>query len=266
MVWANYADALEHQRPASMFDLQFPRVNQRLIRIEKRLAEKSAAIIAVSHSVKSELIARYGIAPQKIHVIHNGVNTSGYYPSTTRQNFILYIGRQTAHKGLPYLLQGFAKFSKTHDEHRLVIVGERLEGGVDPSLRHFSRELGIAEKVRFTGRLPEHEARIILGRARCLVLPSLAEAFGMTVLEAMASATPVIATNVGGIPEVLTHGRNGLLVPAANANALASSMDRMADDPKLRRKLVEGGIRTSKEFSWDLAAQKTLEVYRKVYS
>jgi len=266
VVWADYADALQHQRPASLFDLQFARVNQRLIRIEKQLAEISVAVVSVSQSVKNELVARYGLAPDKIHVIHNGVNRDEFHPSASRQNSILYIGRQTAHKGLPYLLQAFAKFVKRHDEYELILVGERLEGGVDPSLRRFSEELGIANKVKFTGRLPAHRARMILGRARCLVLPSLAEAFGMTALEAMASETPVIATNVGGIPEVVTHGRNGLLVSPSDSNALANSMYRIASDPKLRSRLIEGGKKTCKEFSWDVAAQKTLKVYRDVCS
>ncbi len=266
LVWADYSKALQHRRPISLFDLQIPTWNHRLMENEKKLAAISDAVIAVSHSVKMQLVERYGLPARKIHVIHNGVAADQYHPSRKHQNIILYVGRQTAHKGLPYLLEAFARFSKSHREYTLVLVGERLEGGVDPSLIQLSKRLGIRRGVKFTGRLPESQAKKILARARCLVLPSLAEAFGMTVLEGMASGTPVIATNVGGIPEVLRNGRNGLLVPPADAIALANSMERIASDPKLRRRLMDGGIRTSRQFTWDETAQKTLDVYRQVYS
>lgn len=81
-----------------------------LIKVERKLAIISNAVIAVSQSVKHELVSRYDLDPDKVHVIHNGVNVEDYQPSRDRQNIFLYIGRQTAHKGLPYLLQAFAKF------------------------------------------------------------------------------------------------------------------------------------------------------------
>ncbi len=266
LVWADYSEVLQHQRPISLFDLQVPPWNQRLMEGEKKLAAISDAVIAVSHSVKMQLVERYDVPARKIHVIHNGVAANQYHPSRKHQNIILYIGRQTAHKGLPYLLEAFARFSRSHGEYTLVLVGERLEGGVDPSLIQLSKELGIRKRVKFTGRLPERQAKKILARARCLVLPSLAEAFGMTVLEAMASGTPVIATNVGGIPEVLRNGRNGLLIPPADSIALANSIEHIASDSKLRRRLIDGGRRTGKQFTWDETARKTLEVYRQVDS
>jgi len=266
VVWAGYSDALQHQEPISLFDLQFAGMNRRLMNAEKNLALSSKAIIAVSNSVKHELVSLYNLDPQKVRVIHNGVNVDESRPSRERRNIFLYIGRQTAHKGLRYLLEAFAKFSGNHQRYKLLLVGERLEGGVDPSLVHLAKELGILERVRFTGRIPQREAWKILGMAKCLVLPSLAEAFGMTVLEAMASETPVIATSVGGIPEVVRNGHNGLLVPAANPDALSESMENIASDARLRRRLTKEGMRTCRRFTWDSVARKTLEVYKEAYS
>lgn len=266
VVWSEYSRALEHQRPLSMFDLQFPALNRRLASAERRLARKSEAVIAVSQSVRDELIRHYGVEEEKIRVIHNGVAADQYRPSLERMNTILYVGRQTAHKGLPYLLKAFATFAKNHPEYQLVLVGERLEGGIDPFLIRYAERLGITRKVRFTGRLPEPQLRTIMGRARCLVLPSLAESFGMTVLEAMASETPVVATNVGGIPEVVTNARNGLLVPPADSHAIASSLSRIASDAEFSAKLVQEARRTAREFSWDRVAQKNIQVYREVCS
>jgi len=266
VVWADYSDALRRQRPMSVFDLQLAGMNRRLIIAEKKLADSSEAVIAVSQSVKHELVSRYDLDPDKVHVVHNGVDLGESQPSRKRQNVFLYIGRQTAHKGLPYLLQAFGKFARSHRRYDLVIVGERLEGGVDPSLIHLSNELGIRDRVKFAGRLSERRTWEILGRARCLVLPSLAEAFGMTVLEAMASETPVIATRVGGIPEVVRNGRNGLLVPPADADALSESMERIASDSRLRRNLAEEGRRSCAQFTWDEMARRTIEVYEEALS
>jgi glycosyltransferase involved in cell wall biosynthesis len=246
----------------SVFDLQIPSVNHRIIKKEQQVAMLSDAVIAVSNSVKKELVTRYGIPEGKIVVIPNGVEVNLFRPSAEREKQILYVGRQTAHKGLPYLLQAFAEFVKANEKFRLVLVGERLEGGVDPSLVKLSRNLGIADKVEFTGRLLEDDVRVIMGRAECLVLPSLAESFGMAILEAMASETPVVATNVGGIPDVVQDGLNGLLVRPADPHALAESLDQVVSDSRLRRRLIQNGVRTCRDFSWEKVAQNTLKVYK----
>lgn len=264
VVWAEYLNALEHQRPISVFDLQIPSVNRRIVRKEQQLALLSDTVIAVSNSVKKELVRRYGIPKKKIAVIPNGVDVDLFRSSIKREKRILYVGRQTAHKGLPYLLQAFAEFVRVNKDYRLVLIGERLEGGIDSSLVKLSKKLGISKKVEFTGRLLEHEVRLIMSRSACLVLPSLAESFGMTILEAMASETPVVATNVGGIPDVVEDYVNGLLVRPADPHALAESMDRVVSDLGLRRKLVEKGKRTCREFSWEKIAQKTLMVYDQI--
>jgi len=264
VVWPQYSERMYSEQSLSVFDLRIAGMNQKLIKLEKKLAEISDAVIAVSGDTKNELVSRYGVAAEKVHVIHNGVNPCGFQPSHERRNMFLYVGRQTAHKGIPYLLKAFAEFSQHNSDYELVLVGERLEGGVDPSLIRLSRELGLGTKVRFTGRLPDREASTIIGQATCLILPSLAEAFGMTVLEAMTSETPVIATNVGGIPEVVSHGRNGLLVPPADPHALSEAMERIVSDSSLRCRVVREGKLTSEQFTWEKTARMTLELYRQV--
>jgi starch synthase len=261
VVWADYADVLSRQRPMSVFDLQLAGMNHRLVLAERKLAETSDLVIAVSQSVKHDLVSRYGVDPLKVHVVHNGVDVEKSHPSRQRENMFLYLGRQTAHKGLPYLLTAFGKFARIHKNYKLVIVGERLEGGIDQSLVHLASELSIRDRVEFTGRLPEARTWEVLGLAKCLILPSLAEAFGMTVLEAMASETPVIATRVGGIPDVVRNGRNGLLVPPADPDSLADSMERIAADSRLRRKLAEAGKQTCARFTWDEMARRTIQIY-----
>jgi glycosyltransferase involved in cell wall biosynthesis len=264
VVWAEYSRVLGNQRPLSLFDLQFPRLNRRLIETERELAQRSDAIIAVSESVRAQLIAHYDVNPKKVQVIPNGVNVDEYRPSSSRENIILFIGRHTAHKGIPYLLEAFASFAKENKDHRLILVGERQEGGVDSSLVNYSRALGIADRVDFAGWLPDAKVRRMLGQAKCLVLPSLAESFGMVILEAMASRTPVIATNVGGIPDLVRDGHNGLLVPPASSEALTGAIGRIVNDSGLQEALAEEAWKTCNDFTWDKVAEKTLLVYQSI--
>jgi glycosyltransferase involved in cell wall biosynthesis len=264
VVWAEYLEAIQQQHPISIFDLQIAAINRRVVEKERQLALLSKAVIAVSNSVKRELVTRYDVPSKKITVIPNGVDVDAFKPAAKRDKVILYVGRQTAHKGLPYLIQAFTEFVRANGDYRLVLVGERLEGGIDLSLVKLSKELGISNRVSFTGRLPEREVRSLMGSATCLVLPSLAESFGMAVLEAIASATPVVATNVGGIPDIVQHGLNGLLVQPADSHALAESIARIVSDSKLRRRLSENGKETCRKFSWDKIAHRTLRVYDQV--
>jgi len=265
VAWSQYARALESRRPISVFDVQIPGVNHQIVTAEKKLAQISDAVIAVSGSVKDELVTTYNVDPDKIHVIYNGIDIEEYKQMNgTRENVILYVGRQTTHKGLPFLIEAFAKFAELHPQYRLVLVGERLEGRIDPYLVELSRRLGIAKKVEFTGRLSESEVKRLMGRAKCFVLPSLAESFGMAILEAMASGTPVVGTNVGGIPEVVRDGSNGLLVPPADSNQLEKAIERIVSDADLQETFARNGIETCKAFSWDAAAHKTLRVYQEV--
>jgi starch synthase len=263
VVWAQYSRALEREHPISMFDLQLRGLNRRLIRDEGKLARRSNAIIAVSTNVKEELLSQYDVPPDRVHVIHNGVEIRTKRQNPVKDKFILYVGRQTAHKGIPYLFRAFEKFARNHSEFRLVIVGERLEGGVDPSLVKLSESLGLSKLVDFKGRLTDREVWRMMSEATCLVLPSLAESFGLAILEAMAGGTPVIATNVGGIPDLVKDHRNGLLVPPADPDTLAESIQSVVSNPRMARKLADEGRRTAMRFTWERMAEKTLKVYER---
>jgi starch synthase len=264
VVWAQYSQALAREHPISVFDLQLAALNRRLIRNEAKLARQSDAIIAVSSNVKEELVSHYDVAPDRVHIIHNGVEIPANNQDVEKKSLILYVGRQTAHKGISYLLRAFEKFARNQSKYRLVIVGERLEGGVDASLVRLAERLGISGAVEFKGRLTDRQVWKMMREATCFVLPSLAESFGLAVLEAMAVRTPVIATNVGGIPDLVKDGRNGLLVPPADPEALAESMERITSNPRLRRTLANEGRRTASRFTWERVAEKTLKVYERI--
>lgn len=267
VVWSQYSRALKNHRPISIFDIQVPWMNRRLLNTEKLLAQNSDAVVAVSRSVKNELVASYDVDPERIHVIYNGIDIRQFRDDNgKREDIILFVGRQTTHKGLPYLIEAFSKFVRYHTSYKLVLVGEQLEGRIDSSLVELSRKLGIENKVEFTGRVHDADVRRLMAKSRCLVLPSLAESFGMAILEAMASGTPVIASDVGGIPELVRDKYNGLLVPPAKTDRLADALETLASDVTLQKEFARRGKETCRMFSWAEAASKTFRVYEELCS
>lgn len=205
----------------------------------QRLVLRSAdAIVALSSREADLLAARFGVAPSRFEVIPNGLDLDLYdrsEPPGGETLELLSVGQLVEYKGHGFLLDAVAELAAAGTAVRLTLVSHR------PALRERyearARALGIADRVRFDG--PLDTLRLVERYRACdvYVQPSLAESFGVTIAEAMACGRPVVATDVGGVPEVV--GEAGLLVPAADARALAGAIRRLADDPAERRRLGE---------------------------
>lgn len=171
---------------------------------------------------------------------------------------ILFVGRLVYYKGVDVLLEALSSTSRA----RLAIVGV---GPLEGQLLGQARALGIAERVKFLGAVPDARLRSLYKCARFLVLPSVApsEAFGMVQLEAMAASRPVISTDLkSGVPYVNQHGITGLIVPPGEARALASAMNRLLDDPEYAQRLGEGAERrVLAEFHVDRVIDAHLQLY-----
>jgi glycosyltransferase involved in cell wall biosynthesis len=139
-----------------------------------------------------------------------------------------------------------------------VIAGKR--GWLSESIERRAAELGIAERVRFTGYVADEDLPALLSGALAFVLPSLYEGFGMPVLEAMACGAPVLASNTSSLPEVA--GDAALLVDPEDTAALATGLARLAADAELRAQLRARGLARAAEFTWDRCAEETLAVLR----
>jgi len=208
-------------------------------------------IIANSRST-AEGVLQFGIDRSKIRVVHPGLSpprrsaqTQAIPQLVTRgRTNILFVGRCEPIKGLEDLLKAMALLGD-HDV-RLGIVGDTDE---DPeyfeSLRQLVGRLGLRTRVHFVGRIDE-EAVLAewYARSDILVLPSLWEGYGIVLLEAMSFGLPVIATRVGGIPEIVSDGRNGLLVEAGNVPDLARAMRYLIEHPEYARTLSDGALET----------------------
>jgi len=169
------------------------------------------------------------------------------------------VARLEPEKGHRYLIEAMPAILRGASETWLVIVGE---GSQDGELKALAASLPppVAERVVFTGR--REDVAAITGEIDVAVLPSLREAQGISILEAMARRKPVVASAVGGIPEVLTNGLDGLLVPPADPAAMAEACIRLACSPELRRRMGEAGRATVEaRFSLDAMVRQIEEIY-----
>ena len=224
-------------------------------------------IIAVSESAR-RFISYFTDVP--VSVIPNGVDTSrfrrmereearGIMGFGSEPSF-LYVGRLVSKKGLFTLILAFRSVLKEIPEARLRIAGK---GKMKNVLISMSKALGINESIDFLGYVPDELLNPLFSSADIFVLPSsFGESFGIVLLEAMASGTPVIGTKVGGVEEILGNGRYGVLVSPSDPSELANAMVSLMGDENRRRVLERRALkRVRKEYDWRVVARKVMDAY-----
>jgi glycosyltransferase involved in cell wall biosynthesis len=231
------------------------------IPMQKRVARTLSHIITVSASAKTDIGRDFDIPDRNFRVVSNGVDTERFHPLpgiTRSANHIMTTNSaDTPLKGLQYLLEAIYDISKQR-EIRLTVVGTPKEDG---RIEKLVKELGIGNKVTFTGWISDTELVQRYARSTIAVVPSVYEGFGFPAAEAMACCVPVISTTGGALPEVV--GKAGILVPPADAAALAKSILVLLDHPDHARALANDGFqRVHRHFTWNKAAQRTVAAYR----
>ncbi|NJE05206.1 glycosyltransferase family 1 protein [Thermococcus sp. M36] len=226
-------------------------------------------IIAVSRAAGA-FIGHFTDVP--VRVIPNGVDDGRFRPLSREEKeavkdelglegrVVLYVSRMSPRKGPHVLLNAFQDITRSNDDVTLLMVGS---GEMLPFLKAQARFLRMDDRVRFMGYVPGEELPKIFGIADLFVLPSItAEAFGIVILEAMASGVPVVATDVGGIPEVIRESESGLLVPPGNEPALRSAMEALLSDERLAHRLGENGRKAVEErYSWSKVVVEIEKAY-----
>ncbi len=220
-------------------------------------------VITSSLDGVDELGDAFGVKPEKVSVVYNGIDTDAFRNDGSRrvENELLFVGNTEDHKkGLRYLFEALTMLPKNI---RLTIVDE----GPPKRLSAFEviQELKLEDRVTFTGKVDMGTLVHLYSTKTLLVMSSLHEGFGLPAAEAMSCGTAVVATAAGALKEVVAHNETGILVPPKDPVALKDAILKLLKDKKLREKMGKAGRRRAVDmFSWPVAAKNTLEVYKKV--
>jgi glycosyltransferase involved in cell wall biosynthesis len=237
-------------------------------RIENALA-RADRIIVVSHSVREHLSLHRPTLSKKTRVVHHGVARAAPIERHTAeiflqervglqssQPFFLTVGAVQVRKNLKNLAHALQPLAEAH----LVIAGN--DGYGADEIRQFIQQQGLAGRVHFTGHLRSDELRLLYSSAVALAFPSLEEAFGMPILEAMSCGCPVITSNVSAMPEVA--GDAAILVDPQNVAQLGEAMRTVFRNPNVAAALRAKGLQRAAEFSWEKCAKETWAVYQEL--
>jgi teichuronic acid biosynthesis glycosyltransferase TuaC len=200
-------------------------------------------------------------ARDRVFVVHPGADPMPAQPRADEPTLIT-VANLEAHKSQADVIRAVALLAERHPALRYVLVGK---GPQRTALEQLARELGVAERLRFTGALPHAEARAALARSHVHAMPSVHDGFGAAHIEAMSAGVPTIAGAGTGSEDIARAGEGALLVRAGDVPALVAALDRLFSDPAERERLGEAARQTVAEhFTWERCAERTLEVYRSV--
>lgn len=223
-------------------------------------------VVAISRATANEIQSLVAVPVEVIPYTVALPSSPAAHPEGDRFR-VLFVGRLVERKGVDVLLRALASL-RDLPQAEGVIVGD---GPERQRLQALSHELGLDGRVTFTGRIPDDELRRQYAIASVFVLPAIVdvrgdtEGLGVVLLEAMNSRIPVIASDAGGIVDIVEHERSGLLVPAGDADALASAMRRLATDRSFARRLGEAGHRhLTEHFTWDSIVSRWTSIYESV--
>jgi glycosyltransferase involved in cell wall biosynthesis len=235
-----------------------------------------SAVICISECSRQDLFRFYKIAPDKVHVVHCGIDHAQFRPGTLldpdwarsagiRGDYVLHVGTLAARKNIPVLLRAVAALRSRGKfrDLQLVLAGAELSvltGG--PQVHTTIRECGLGDVVVLPGHIPNEILPGLYASAKLLAMPSVYEGFGLPVLESMASGTPVVASDSSSLPEVA--GDAAILVPSQDEAGWAEAIQRILETPSLAQEMRRKGLSRAQQFGWERAAEETLAVYRTV--
>ncbi|MDA8441011.1 MAG: DUF1957 domain-containing protein, partial [Peptococcaceae bacterium] len=242
--------------------------------LEWLLTYEAEQVIVCSTYMQQEVTALFQLPGAKLSTIPNGVDGTQLPVRRKRsqtkepyalpsERIVLFIGRLVREKGVQILLQAAPQILSRYPAVKFLLVGT---GPMEDELVARSTQLGLAEKVLFTGFIPDEARNRVLQLAEIAVFPSLYEPFGIVAIEAMAAGTPVVVSDVGGLADIVTHGHNGLQIYPGDVNSLVTQVSALLEKPALAKKLAKTAQNEIAKYSWQQIALRTIEVYRKAIS
>jgi glycosyltransferase involved in cell wall biosynthesis len=233
-----------------------PEFRQRFAEQARDAAGRSDRIVAVSHFTARQVVDVLRVDPAKVRVVHHGVRAPAGM-AAVREKIVLHVGAIQYRKNISRLVDAFERVDR---DWQLVLAGSAGYGAAEIAARIESAR--SRDRIRVLGYVPPAELALWYARAMIFAFPSLDEGFGMPVLEAMASGTPVLASNRSAVPEVA--GDAAWLVNPEDAEELGSALLALTRDPERRAELSRRGLERAAQFTWGEAVEKTWQVYREL--
>ena len=232
--------------------------------MQKKVVKQLHHVVTVSDCSRQDIARDFGLQPAGIDLVHNGIDTAVFRPlkdvPRRPQRLMATASADAPLKGLRYLLLAYARLLEKRPDLELLLVSKPQPGGKTEQLVH---RLGLADRIRFVSGISTEQMVRYYAEATVAVVPSIYEGFGLPAGEAMACGVPVVSTDGGALPEVV--GDAGVIVPAKNADALATAIDDLLADPARRAELAaRGRSRILERFSWDVCAREMTAYYRRV--
>jgi glycosyltransferase involved in cell wall biosynthesis len=234
------------------------------LKMQQRVSRQIPELLTVSSSSAEDIALDFGVTTDQLHVVPLGVNTERFRPSSQPRvpgRIIAIASADIPLKGISTLLHAVARLRVERDIELRLVAKVETNGPTHKLIA----ELGISDIVRVASGLPDEELAALFASAEVACIPSLYEGFSLPAVEAMASGTPVVASRVGALPEVLgTDGACAELVKPADIGELTSALAHLLDDPEKRRRMGDAGRRRAVDvFSWESVAAQTVRVYER---
>lgn len=242
------------------FDRSGEHVNQPVYDIERRGMHAAVRVIAVSQLTKNIVAQRYGVEADKIGVVYNGIEFNGGPPAglsiAPKDKIVLFLGRITMQKGPEYFMAAAKKVLDKMDNVKFLVAGS---GDMARRMIEQAAQMGIGQKVLFTGFLRGNDVERIFRMADLYVMPSVSEPFGIAPLEAISQGTPALISKQSGVSEVLSHA---LKVDFWDVNEMANKIIAILKHPPLSQTLNQHGSMELRKLTWEGAARKCVEAYQ----
>lgn len=254
---------------ATEFDRSPHCPNPVVFAIEKIGMEKADAVVAVSNYTKNKILENYGIAPEKIKVVHNAIDPECFNQTLQSYNqlfdlkkagkkIVLFVGRLTLQKGPDYFLRAAQKVLQINPNVIFIVAGS---GDMERQIIEMAAWLGIANKLLFAGFLQGEDLKKVYLAADLFVMPSVSEPFGLTALESVSLGTPVLVSKQSGVCEVI---KNALKVDFWDIDEMANKILACLNYPVLNSTLQEESQKELTKLSWEKSAQKCLQIYQEL--
>ena len=245
----------------------------------RQVMHHAARIFAVSNFTKRDVGRFFDVKPEKIEVVYNALDETFLRGHSTPAEqaiirgryqvdspFLLYAGRISPHKNVARIIEAFSALKGelakegAYPDLKLIVIGDEVSK--NPDIRRAVIRSGVQHDVRFLGYVSIDVLRIFFDMAKVFVFPSLYEGFGLPPLEAMAHGTPVVASNITALPEVV--GNAALMVNPENVFEISRALLRVLTDQALRERMKAAGLEQAQRFSWDASVRRMLQLYEEV--